>query len=136
MAGGNVAALQAAIEKLRARTILEQQEALEILQIYINNLREHPTEKKYHRINAVNVHFQERIGRLACCEECMAAIGYKKARAGPRACVFAQRRADSRARRFRPNGLSTMRRRATRRGPRSQRSWRTWTASSASSSRA
>lgn len=51
-------------------------EGLETLLVYTKNLILYPDEKKYRKIKITNIHYQERLGRLAGAQEAMSAIGY------------------------------------------------------------
>lgn len=68
--------LTTGLELLSQYTIFQYKEALETLHVYIRNLIDYPTEKKYQKVKLSNIHFQERLGSLEGATECMGAIGY------------------------------------------------------------
>eukprot|EP01006_Ploeotia_vitrea_P003783 TRINITY_DN113224_c0_g1_i1.p2 TRINITY_DN113224_c0_g1~~TRINITY_DN113224_c0_g1_i1.p2 ORF type:complete len:482 (+),score=284.97 TRINITY_DN113224_c0_g1_i1:25-1446(+) len=72
--GGKLAQV---IEEMReALPVTDVRECLESLQVYLENLIKHPTDTRFYRINILNIHFQERMGRFTQCEQCMESIGF------------------------------------------------------------
>jgi protein phosphatase PTC1 len=70
--------LSDALDCMASRELLaEVLEGVETLLVYASNLRERPTETKFHVISAINVHFLARLGHLAGAQEAMAALGYR-----------------------------------------------------------
>lgn len=65
-----------AIELLSKQTLMDFQEAMESLLIYVSNLIKYPDDLKYRKVKISNIHFQERLGRMNGCEEAMNAIGF------------------------------------------------------------
>ncbi len=70
--------MTAAVKTLCAgATVVEVQEALETLLVYIRNLLLFPDEKKYRKVKHANIHYRERLGHLKGAEDAMGAVGYK-----------------------------------------------------------
>jgi len=65
-----------ALEKLSQNSLVEIMEGLETLLVYTKNLIMHPDDKKYRKVKTTNIHYVERLGRLAGAADAMNAIGY------------------------------------------------------------
>lgn len=64
------------MKKFYQNTLIEVVEGLETLFIYVRNLLQNPGDHRFSRVASLNVHFQERLGRLIGSDECMRAIGF------------------------------------------------------------
>lgn len=57
--------MKEAFKLLEKSHLIELQEALDTVLVYIRNLVEFPDEKKFRKIRVANIHYQERLGHIS-----------------------------------------------------------------------